>query len=154
MFPKLQSLYSYVFELPLTHLPLELHICISIGSDNGLSPGQRQAIIRTNIGLLSIGPLETNFSEILIEIHTFSFTKMRWNMLFAKWRPYCPGGDELMSIMESYLTLTWPIRQMVFPLKIMSYWLTGHSEGYSIGGSWEKVNSHHEVIFSSKYLPD
>ena len=40
-----------------------------IDSDNGLSPGWRQAIIWTNGRLLLIGPLGTNFSEILIEIH-------------------------------------------------------------------------------------
>ena len=40
----------------------------TIGSDNGLSPGQRQAIIRTNAGILLIWPLGTNFNEILIEI--------------------------------------------------------------------------------------
>ena len=49
-----------------------MHICINkltiIGSDNGLSPGRRQAIIWTNDGILLIGPLGTNFSEILIEI--------------------------------------------------------------------------------------
>ena len=48
------------------------HICINkltiIGSDNGLSPRRRQAIIWTNDGILLIGPLGTNFSEILIEI--------------------------------------------------------------------------------------
>ena len=42
------------------------HICVSkltnIGSDNGLSPGRRQAIIWTNAGILLIGPLGTNFS--------------------------------------------------------------------------------------------
>ena len=48
-----------------------------IGSDNGLSPERRQAIIWTNAGLLLIEPLGTNFSEILIEILTFSFKKMR-----------------------------------------------------------------------------
>ena len=52
-----------------------MHICVGnltiIGSDNGLLPGQRQAIIWTNAGILLIGPLETNFSEILIEIQTF-----------------------------------------------------------------------------------
>ena len=45
------------------------HICVSkqtiIGSDNGLSPGRRQAIIWTNAGILLIGTLGTNFSEIL-----------------------------------------------------------------------------------------
>ena len=54
-----------------------MHICIHnltiIGSDNGLSPGLHQAIIWTIAGILLIGPLETNFSEILIQIHIFSF---------------------------------------------------------------------------------
>ena len=44
-----------------------------IGSDNGLSPGGRQAIIWTNAGILLIEPLGTNFSEILIAINIFSF---------------------------------------------------------------------------------
>ena len=39
---------------------------MTIGSDNGLSPGRRQAIIWTNVGILLIEPLGTNFSEILI----------------------------------------------------------------------------------------
>ena len=47
------------------------HLCVGnltiIGSDNGLSPGRRQAIIWTNAGILLIGPLGTNFSEISIE---------------------------------------------------------------------------------------
>ena len=34
-----------------------------IGSDNGLSPGRRQAIIWTNAGILLIQNLGTNFSE-------------------------------------------------------------------------------------------
>ena len=48
------------------------------GSDNGLSPDQRQAIIWTIAGILLIGPLGTNFSEILIEIPTFLFKKVSW----------------------------------------------------------------------------
>ena len=39
------------------------------GSDNGLSPGRRQAIIWTNAGILLIWPLGTNFSEIFIKIY-------------------------------------------------------------------------------------
>ena len=45
---------------------------VNVGSDNGLSPGRRQAIIQTNAGILLIGPLRTNFSEILIEYPCFS----------------------------------------------------------------------------------
>ena len=71
------------------------HICVGnltiIGSDNGLSPGRRQTIIWNNAGILSIGPLGTNFSEILIEILTFPFKKMRLKVLSAKWRPFCLG---------------------------------------------------------------
>ena len=40
----------------------------SMGSDNGLSPGRRQAIIWNSDGILLIGPLETIFNEDLIEI--------------------------------------------------------------------------------------
>ena len=69
------------------------HICVSkltiIGSDNGLSPDWRQAIIWINAGILLIGPLGTNFSEILIEILTVSFKKMRWKVSSAKRRPFC-----------------------------------------------------------------
>ena len=54
----------------LTHWGRVMHICVSkltiIGSDNGLSPCQRQAIVWTNAGILSIGPLGTNLSEIFI----------------------------------------------------------------------------------------
>ena len=75
------------------------HICVSkqsiIGSDNGLSPGRRQAIIWTNAGILLIGPLGTNFSENLIEILTFSFMKMRLKASSAKWRPFCLGLNVL-----------------------------------------------------------
>ena len=41
---------------------------------------RRQAITWTNADLLSFEPLGTNFSEILIEILTFSFKKMRLKM--------------------------------------------------------------------------
>ena len=57
------------------------HICVikltSIGSDNGLSPGQCRAIIWTNVGTLLIEPLGANFNEIVIEIH-FHSRKSTW----------------------------------------------------------------------------
>ena len=85
--------------LLLTHWGRVTHICVGkltiIGSDNGLSPGRRQAIFWTNAGILLIGPLGTNFSENSIEILTFSFTKMRLKMSSAKWRPFCLGLNVL-----------------------------------------------------------
>ena len=68
--------------LCLTYWGRVMHICVSkltiIGSDNGLSPGWRQAFIWTNVGILLIGPIGTNFSEISIEINTFSLKKCIW----------------------------------------------------------------------------
>ena len=79
----------------LTHWGRATHVCVgnltTIGSDNGLSPDRRQAIIWTNAGILSIGPLRINFSEISMEIQTSSFRKMRLNSSSAKWRPSCLG---------------------------------------------------------------
>ena len=69
-----------------------------IGSDNGLSPGRRQAIIWTNAGILLIGPLGTNFSEICIEIDTFSFKNIHLKMLSGKWRPFCLGLNVLSQV--------------------------------------------------------
>ena len=50
----------------LTHWGRVMHICVNeltiIGSDNGLSPGRRKAIIWTNVGILLIGTLGTNFN--------------------------------------------------------------------------------------------
>ena len=83
----------------LTHWGRVTHICVSkltiIGSDNGLSPGRRQAIIWTNAGILLIRTLGTNSSEIVIEILSFSFKKMRLKLSSAKWRLFGLGLNEL-----------------------------------------------------------
>ena len=87
------------FNGDLTHWGRVTHICVGeltiIGSDNGLSPGRRQAIIWTNAGILLIESIGTNFSEILIGIKIFSFTKMGLKMSSAKWRPFCRGLNVL-----------------------------------------------------------
>ena len=70
------------------------HICAGeltvIDSDNGLSPGRYEAIIWTNAGILLIGPLETNFSEILFQFQIFSieentFKNVVCEMLSISW---------------------------------------------------------------------
>ena len=86
----------------LIHCGRVTHICVSnltiIGSDNGLSPSRRQAIIWTNAGKILIRLLGTNFSEILIKILTFPFTKMRLKVSSAKRRPFCLGLNVLIFI--------------------------------------------------------
>ena len=97
----------------LTHWGRVTHICVSkptiIGSDNGLLPSRHQAIFWTNAGILLIRPLGTNFSEILIEIYTFSFKKMHLKMSSGK-----------MAAISS-----WP--QCVNPLHLIS------------DGKWQKM---------------
>ena len=108
------------------------HICINdltiIGSDNGLSPGRRQAIIRTNAGKLLIRPLGTTFSEILIEILIFSFKKMCLKVSSAERRPFCLGLNVLIHVsgkdLWRHLRL-WGWQPSVLPLTIkwLHWWL-------------------------------
>ena len=75
--------------------PQVKHLCISkltiIGSDNGLSPSQRQANIWTNAGISLIWTLGSNFSEILTKIRTYSFKKMHLKMSSVEWQQICCG---------------------------------------------------------------
>ena len=72
-----------------------MHICVSkqtiIGSDNGLAPGRRQAIIWTDAGILLIETLGKKFCEIVSEIYTYSFIKRHLKMSSAQWRAFCLG---------------------------------------------------------------
>ena len=84
-----------------------MHICVSkqiiIGSDHGLLPGRRQAIIWTSSEILLIRPLGTNFSEIVIEIYTFSFEKMQLKFSSEKCGPLCLGLNIFMIINDIYI---------------------------------------------------
>ena len=84
-----------------------MHICISklttIGLNDGLPLGRHRAIIWTNAGILFIGPLGTNFSEILIEIYTFSFKEMHLKMSSGKWRPSCLSLNVLSYLQKDKL---------------------------------------------------
>ena len=116
--------------ITLTHWGRVTHICVSrltiTGSENGLSPGRRQAIIWTNAGILLIGPLGTNFCGNLIEILAFSFKKMRLKVSSAKWRPFCLGlnvltkkthrllGARLLYIHWSYHSLPLKQRRVLY----------------------------------------
>ena len=91
-----KTVNSWCFSL--TQWGRETHICVgkltTIASDNGLSPSRRQAIIWINAGILLIRPLGTNFSEILIEIHTFSFKKIK--DVVCERATICLGLNELI----------------------------------------------------------
>ena len=85
-----------------------------IGSGNGLSPGRCRAIVWTNAGIWLIAPSGTNFSEILIDIHTFSLKKMHLKMSSVKWRPSCLG----LNVLAMFLV---HICQWII-LKFVCYW--------------------------------
>ena len=91
--------FSKTLDFTLTHWGRVTHICIGkltiIGSDIGLSPERRRAIIWTNAGILLIGPFGTNFSEMLIGIQTFSLKKLHFKTLSDKWLPFCLGLNVL-----------------------------------------------------------
>ena len=62
---------------------------VIIGSDNGMPPAQRQAIIWTNADMQSFWPWGINFNGILLEIWNFSFKKLHLKTSPPKWRSYC-----------------------------------------------------------------
>ena len=125
------GLLTQVLKLSLTHWCRVTHIWVSnltpIGSVNGLSPGRRQAIIWTNAGLLLIEPFGTNFSEILIEIQTFSFKKMRLKVSSAKRRPFCLGINELTHLPRDNLAEKLETFSTAFSsMKMFELWLKYH----------------------------
>ena len=92
------------------------HICIG-----------NLAIIWPNAGILFIGHLRTNFSEILIKIHTFSFKEMFLKMSSAKWRPFCLGLNVFNLLLvrlnvQAYNKETWEFN-ITLPLCRKSAWL-------------------------------
>ena len=100
------------------------HICVGkltiIGSDKGFSPGRHQAIFWTNAGTLWVGHLGTNFSPVLIEIHTFSLKKIHLKMLLGN------GGHFVSVPMTKSLTKchsTGIFYNLLFYILILFTWM-------------------------------
>ena len=96
----------------------ECHIC---------APVRRQAITWINADLLSIiTPLGRSLSEIQIEIQNFSFMKIHLKMLFAKCRPFCPGGDELTSLSHGNAMASQNLVNIGSGLQVMAWCYQHH----------------------------
>ena len=112
----------------LTHWGLVTHVCISkltiIGSGNGLVPGWCQAINWTNVGILLIRPLWTNFSEIFIEIHKFLFKKIHFKMSSGKLWPFCLGFN--VSTHWGLCKMANTTKNAVSWNKVFLYWFKFH----------------------------
>ena len=112
----------------LTHWGRVTHICVSkltiIGSDNGFFSGQCQAIIWINDGILFIEPLGTNFSVILIKIHTLSFMKMHLKMLSRKWQPFCLGLNVSTQHRANFMTypMSYPVNVSCWQQHVSLTW--------------------------------
>ena len=110
----------------LRHWGQVTHICVDnlimIGSDNGLSPGWRQAIFWTSAGILLIGPLGTTFSETSTGIQAFSFKRMHLKMSSAKWRLFRLG----LNVLNKKMFYRGP--EVIYPL---IYLLLSHSPSHN-----------------------
>ena len=83
---------NWFLPIRINHWSRVTHICVGkliiIGSDNGLSPARRQAIIWTNAAILLIRPLGTN-----IFIQENAFENIVCEMAFILTRPQCVNAQ-------------------------------------------------------------
>ena len=103
--------YAYrnlVFVILITHWGRVTHICVGnptiIGSDNGLSPGRRQAIIWTNAGILLFGPLGTNFSDFFCRNYSIFIKKNAFESVVCEMaaflsRPQCDKQNSITNVL-------------------------------------------------------
>ena len=139
----------------LTHWGWVTYICVNkltiIGSDNGLSPGRRQAIPWTNAGILLNGSLVTKFSEILIEIHTFLFKKIFLKMSSVKCRPFCLGLN-VLSYCSTTDMLVWKVCMLCTVWKTLILWSRRTFPRYWISSclssyTWIQIHLLHACVY-------
>ena len=114
------STYASLGLNELLHWGRVMHICISklaiIGSDNGLSPGWRQAIIWINVGILLIRiKLQWNRNRNLhIFIQENAFESVVCKMAAILSRPQC-----VMAKCPQAQAITFTLWPLVMPYDIM-----------------------------------
>ena len=108
------------------------------GPDNDLSPGRRQAIIWNNAGILLIGPLGTNFSEILIKINTFSLKKMHLKMSSGRRQPSCLGLNVLTTLAYMLITEAWILH--VYMYMFQSLLRSSYESSHPLLMEWMEVS--------------
>ena len=112
----------------LTHWGRVTHICVGkltiIGSDNGLSPDRRQAIIWTNDGILLIGPLGTklqwNFnrnSNIFIQENALENVVCEMASILC--RPQCVNRDNYPGYTSSFLPKPSSVNQVAVAIIVI-----------------------------------
>ena len=84
---------------------------VNKGSNNGTLPERRQAIIRTNAGMLSKVPLGTNSDDIVIQMRSFSLNIFYLENVVCKipailTRPQCVKAPDMVIALTA-LTSSW-----------------------------------------------
>ena len=96
------------------------HICIDkvtiIGSDNGYSPRQYQAVIWHSAGIVLIRTLGTNFSEMLSKIHLFLIEENAFENVFYEMMAILPwfqcvkaSVDSKPALVQYFLKFDTPV---------------------------------------------
>ena len=141
----MRASYGYHFWSSLTHWGRVMHICVSkltiTGSDNGLSPDRRQAIIWTNVGILLTGPIQWNFNRNTY-IQEISLENVFWknasifflglnvfNPADFTWHISCHGGIRAAVQTMVYMVFNTILKRANFD-RIL---ITNHSQ-YRIAG--------------------
>ena len=107
--------YTYVYicwrknwflPIRINHWSRVTHICVGkliiIGSDNGLSPARRQAIIWTNAAILLIRPLGTN-----LFIQENAFENIACEMASILSRPQCVNAQSIAAPNSNITWIAW-----------------------------------------------
>ena len=146
---------NYVWSMPwfqwwlsLTHWGRVTHICVSdltiIGSDNGLSPGRRQAIIRTNaVNKTLRNKLQWNWnrnSNIFIEENAFESVVCEKAAIMS--RPQCVNW----LCWRNYLSLA-ETRILESPLLPISKWVSFYQYYHLHRYSWP--TPHHSALIEN-----
>ena len=101
------------------------HICVGkltiIGSNNGLSPGRCQTIFSTNAGILLIGLIGKNFSEIVHRNAYVFIKKIHFKLSSGKRRPFCLGLNVFKHMCT--LSVNFSIRFTPLGLYVQSIWV-------------------------------
>ena len=145
-----------MIDIWLTHWSRVTHICVSkltiIGSDNGVAPGRRQAIIWTSAGILLIQTLGTNFNENLRwNSCIFIQETMYWKMLSAKWCPICLGLNVFKVIIQCMFKyiIEWIMRLQWFDKNLLCRPNPGFKEQLllfeSMGNQLDKQNEQYKL---------
>ena len=95
----------------LTHWGWVTHICVSkltiFASDSGFSPGRRQAIIWSNAGIWLIGPLGTNFSEIVTSFSYSFILCLNWMNSIGIFKIKSNCSETYTTYVENYVHSAW-----------------------------------------------